>query len=85
MGIVIGIILMVLGFCMVYYANWMYYNLGVVGFFEKYLGGGGTRLGYKLIGIFVLFIGALSTFGLLDDFVVWTLGPVLKTMFPSMQ
>jgi hypothetical protein len=83
MQVVIGIILVVVGFCMVYYANWLYNNIGAVAFFEKYLGGGGTRLGYKLIGMFVMFIGALTTFDLIDKFIFWVLAPVIKMMFPQ--
>ena len=66
---------------MIYYANWLYNNIGAVALFEKYLGGGGSRLGYKLIGMFVFFIGALTTFDLIDRFIFWVLAPVIKTMF----
>lgn len=83
MAVFIGFILLVAGVSMVYYANWMYYNIGAVAFFEKYLGGGGTRLGYKLIGIFVIFIGALSVFGLIDVFIMWVFGPVIRMMIPN--
>jgi hypothetical protein len=83
MQVVIGILMVVAGFCMVYYANWLYNNIGAVAFFEKYLGGGGTGLGYKLIGMFVMFIGALTTFDLIDKFIFWVLAPVIKMMFPQ--
>lgn len=83
MQVVVGLIMIALGFSMVYYANWTYNNLGAVAFFEKYLGAGGTRLGYKLIGMLILFLGALSTFDLIDVFLFWVFAPVIKLMMPS--
>jgi hypothetical protein len=83
MQIIVGLIMVALGFSMVYFANWMYNNIGAVSFFEKYLGGGGTRLGYKLIGMFVIFLGALSTFGLIDVFLLWVFDPIIKLMMPK--
>ena len=80
MQIVFGILLVIAGFCMVYYSEWLYNNIGAVAFFEKYLGGGGTRLGYKLIGIFITFIGALTTFGLIGKFIFWVFEPVIRMM-----
>ncbi len=60
-------------------AHWMYENFGAVAFAEKYLGSsGGTRLFYKLIGIFFIFIGFLAVFNLYGDFMAWILSPLLR-------
>lgn len=58
---------------------------GRIAFFDKYLGAeGGTRLGYKLIGLFAIFIGALVMFGLIDGFLMWVLGPLIRSSGPAM-
>jgi len=52
---------------------------GRIAFFDKYLGAdGGTRLGYKLIGIIIIFIGFLIAFNLIDRFILWMFSPVTK-------
>jgi len=52
---------------------------GRVGFFEKYLGTeGGTRLGYKLLGILVFFIGVLLMTNLFGSFIGWVLSPLIN-------
>ena len=81
MQTVIGLIMLAAGFAMVYYANWLYNNVGPIAFFEKW---GGTRLGYKLIGIFVFFLGALTTFDLIGPFMFWVFEPVIKMMYPQL-
>jgi|GEM_PF-157178 hypothetical protein len=56
--------------------------LGIFGrlpFFEKYLGAeGGTRLGYKLIGIVIIFIGLLLAFNMFDRFTLWAISPLTR-------
>jgi hypothetical protein len=84
MQVVFGLVLLAIGFSLVYYSNWMYYNIGAIGIFEKYLGtSGGSRLGYKLIGLFIFFLGALTTFDLLGPFMFWVFYPVIKMMYPN--
>jgi hypothetical protein len=52
---------------------------GSVAFFEKYLGTeGGSRLGYKLLGILVFFLGVLITFKLIGAFMLWILSPLIN-------
>ncbi|HOZ55681.1 MAG: hypothetical protein BWY51_00233 [Parcubacteria group bacterium ADurb.Bin316] len=82
MQTVIGILLLALGFSVTYYANWLYNNLGPVAFFEKW---GGSRLWYKFIGIFVFFLGALTTFNLIGPFLFWLFKPVIKMMYPQLN
>lgn len=86
MQVIFGLILVTIGFVMVYYSNWLYYNIGAIGIFEKYLGtSGGSRLGYKLIGLFIIFLGALTTFNLIGAFFFWVFEPVIKMMYPNIQ
>jgi hypothetical protein len=64
---------------MVWKTEWLVSNFGHVYFFEKYLGTeGGTRLGYKLIGLFIIFIGLLTISGLIENFTGWLFGPLLR-------
>lgn len=52
---------------------------GRMDFFEKWLGtDGGSRLGYKLIGVIIIFFGFLIAFGLIDRFMMWGLSPLTR-------
>ncbi|MCC6563854.1 hypothetical protein IT087_03095 [Candidatus Uhrbacteria bacterium] len=50
---------------------------GPVPFAEKYLGGGGTTLFYKLLGVVFCLIGFIVMFNLWDAFLQATLGSLL--------
>jgi len=80
----LGLIVVGAGFYLVVKTNSMVSFFGRIAFFDKYLGTeGGTRLGYKLIGIFAIFIGALMMFGLIDGFLMWALSPLIGRMGPT--
>lgn len=52
---------------------------GRIGFFEKYLGTeGGSRLGYKLIGLIAFFVGLLIMTDLIGGFLSWVLSPIIR-------
>lgn len=52
---------------------------GPIAFFERYLGvDGGSRLGYKLLGVVVIVIGFLIAFGLFENFIIWMFSPITK-------
>ena len=56
-----ALIVIILGFLLVRYSNWLVNNFGYVDWAEHYLGVyGGTRLMWKIIGILFI-IGALFT------------------------
>ncbi len=64
-------------------SEWMLNNFGSIEFFEHYLGSsGGTRLGYKLIGMLFFFIGLLIMTNMIGDFMQWMLSPLLKYSQP---
>ena len=74
----LGLFLMVVGFMIVWKSESILSFFGPIGFFEKYLGSeGGSRLGWKLIGILFLFIGFLVTIGMINGFMMWMLSPLL--------
>ena len=64
--------------------EWIINNFGRIAWFEAKLGSdGGSRLGYKLIGIIVLIIGIIVMTGSGDSFMEWLLSPLLKYSQPK--
>lgn len=60
----------------------LFKNFGRIAFFEKHLGTeGGSRLGYKLIGVLVIFFGLLLTTGTFDGFINLLLSPLTRGKF----
>ncbi len=52
---------------------------GRIEFFEDKLGtAGGSRLGYKLVGLLIAFLGILTMTGLIQGFMEFVLSPLLK-------
>ena len=81
MHYIIGLIGMAIGALIVIYSEKIFNAFGVIPFFEKYLGTeGGSRLGYKLIGILAFFIFMLVFLNLHQSFILWILSPLIKPM-----
>jgi hypothetical protein len=79
MKFILGIIILILGVVIVMKSESFLRFFGRIGFFEKHLGTeGGSRLGYKMIGIFFIFIGILTMTGMIDGFMNWVLSPILS-------
>jgi len=84
MNILIGIIIIVIGALMVIKSEAMLNAFGRIEFFERQLGTeGGSRLGYKLIGLLAIFIGALIMTNLIGGFLEWVLSPILRYNKPA--
>jgi len=67
------------GTMMVIKTEWLLENFGRMSWFEEKLGTeGGSRLGYKLIGLFVIFFGLLMMTGSSDSFLQWILSPLIN-------
>ncbi|MFA5420847.1 MAG: hypothetical protein WC280_02405 [Patescibacteria group bacterium] len=80
MGILVGLFLIGIGSLMVIYTEWLLKNFGRINWFERNLGSeGGTRLGYKLVGIIFVFLGLLLMTGLMDGFLGFILSPLMRT------
>ena len=78
MHILIGLIIFAIGVFMVIKSEAMLNSFGRIEFFEKHLGTeGGSRLGYKLIGILAIFIGFLVLTNMINDFLGWLLSPLM--------
>jgi len=79
MKFIFGIILVAIGFTMVWKTEAWFSFFGRIAFAEKYLGTeGGSRLFYKLIGILGIFIGLLLITGLYDDLMGTATGPLVQ-------
>jgi len=83
MNILLGFLIISAGTFLVIKSEAMLNFFGRIGFFEKYLGvEGGSRLGYKLLGILTIFIGMLIMTNMIGGFLTWLLSPLLKVSQP---
>jgi len=79
MYIIIGFIVLAAGALLVIKSEAMLNAFGRIAFFEKYLGSeGGSRLGYKIIGLIAIFIGLLIMTNMIGGFLGWLLSPLLR-------
>lgn len=82
--IILGVIMTAAGAALVIKTEWVINNFGRIAWFEEKLGSdGGSRLGYKLIGIVVLIIGIIVMTGSGNNFMEWLLSPLLKYSQPK--
>lgn len=52
--------MILVGVLMTLKGDWLYDNFGTIPFYEKYFhSSGGGRFGYKITGVFVVFVGVL--------------------------
>ena len=79
MRYVLGIIIVGVGFVIVWQADWIMNNFGRIAWAEAKLGmEGGTRLFYKLIGIVIIIGAFMYMFGFFE--------PILNAIFkPSIE
>lgn len=85
MHIILGLITMVIGALITVYSEYIFNTFGRIEFFDKYLGTeGGSRLGYKLLGVFVFFIGTLIMTNMIQGFIMWILSPILAPAMRTM-
>ncbi|MDD5032350.1 MAG: hypothetical protein PHR36_04935 [Patescibacteria group bacterium] len=76
---ILGAVIIVVGALIVIKSEGMLSAFGRIGFFEKYLGvEGGSRLGYKLVGILTIFLGMLIMTNMIGGFMAWVLSPLFK-------
>lgn len=81
--VILGLIIMTPGAFLVIKTEWFVNNFGRIAWFEDKLGTeGGSRLGYKLIGLIALFIGILVLTGSGPEFIRWVVSPLIRTNQP---
>ncbi|MDD4412138.1 MAG: hypothetical protein PHR00_00590 [Patescibacteria group bacterium] len=82
--IILGIVFIAIGIFLNVKTESMLQSFGRMAWFEMKLGvEGGSRLGYRLIGIILIFLGVLIAFGMIDGFIMWILSPLLNYGAPS--
>jgi hypothetical protein len=75
--IIVGLIVVGLGYAMVSKTNWFYDILGSVSFMERHVGYGSSRFFYKMLGLAVVIVGALIVTNLFDVVV----GSAIRSLF----
>ncbi len=84
--IILGIAITLGGVLMIMKTEWLINNFGHIAWFEDKLGSeGGTRLGYKLMGLIILVVGIIVMTGSGEQFMNWLLSPLLKYSQPPSQ
>ena len=79
MQIIFGIIIIGIGVLITVKSEAVLSIFGRIAFFEKYLGTeGGSRLGYKLVGMLIFFIGLLMSTNMIGGFMEWILSPLIN-------
>lgn len=80
----IGLAMLVVGALMTIKSEKVLEMFGRSEFFETKLGSaGGSRLGYKLLGITIALLGIMAMTGLIQGFMGWILSPLLKYSVPQ--
>lgn len=84
MSFIIGLIMVIAGALITIKSEAVFSFFGRIDFFEDKLAtSGGSRLGYKLIGLIIFFIGMLTMTGLIGGFMQFVLSPLLKYSQPQ--
>ncbi len=79
MFIFTGLLMLAGGAFLIIKTEWFLNNFGRISWFEEKFGSeGGSRLGYKFIGIILLIIGIITITGSGNAFMAWLLSPLLK-------
>ena len=79
MKFILGVVFTIIGVMIVIKSESFLRFFGRISFFEKHLGTeGGSRLGYKIIGLVVIFLGILTMTGMINGFMAWLTGPITR-------
>ena len=74
--ILVGLLICVIGWLLVWKTMWFVMMLGYNSWAEAHLGGGGTTLLYKLMGTAIIIIGFMVMTNLFESFIVGLLGGI---------
>ncbi|MBI1908047.1 hypothetical protein HYS28_01345 [Candidatus Uhrbacteria bacterium] len=72
--ILIGFAISALGFLLAWKTEWFLNIIGYVDWAERWFGGGGTRLFYKLLGTAIIIIGFMVITDLFNSFIAGVIG-----------
>jgi len=78
--IILGLVIIAVGAVLILKTEWFLQNFGRITWFEDKFGTeGGSRLGYKILGIIAIFIGIVLMSGNGNSFFTWLLSPLIPT------
>jgi len=77
MSYLFALIVVLLGLVLVIKSEWFMNNFGRIAWAEEHLGGGGSRLMYKLIGLVFIFGAIFAVTGIMEDIVVGIFGGIV--------
>lgn len=84
MNFIIGLVMTLAGALIIIKSEAVFSFFGRIDFFEDKLAtSGGSRLGYKLVGLMIFFLGILTMTGLIGGFMEFILSPLLKYSTPE--
>ncbi|MFP4514447.1 MAG: hypothetical protein ACLFNO_00335 [Parcubacteria group bacterium] len=79
MHFILGALIIAAGVYVVLKTEIVLKNFGSSSYFERNLGSeGGSRLGYKLLGLLLIFLGLVIMLGISGDFMRFLLAPLLR-------
>lgn len=79
MQIILGLIIAAVGALIVIKSEAVLNAFGRIAWFEEHLGfEGGSRLGYKLVGMLAIAVGIMMATGLIGGFLQWMLSPLTR-------
>lgn len=74
---IIGLIILVAGAIVVVKYEWMLQNFGAIDWAENHFSSaGGSRFGYKLLGIILIVVGLFIMFNLHETLIMMVFGPL---------
>ena len=81
---IVGLIIVAIGFIIIWKTEWLLQNMGRIGWAEQHLGTeGGSRTMYKLIGILIIFVGFMYATDLTDNVLGWLARTVFHQNVPN--
>lgn len=84
--IIIGLIIVAIGFFLLWKTPWFVVNFGRIPWFERHLHTvGGSYAAYKFFGLLFSFFGVLYITGLGPAFTRWLLGTLFGPAFPEVK
>ncbi|MCD4761279.1 hypothetical protein K8R42_05315 [bacterium] len=81
---IFGLIVVGIGFLIIWKADWIMINFGRVGWADQHLGTeGGSRVFYKLLGSIIIIVGFMIATDLTDNLLAWIAKSIFRQEIPE--